>query len=290
MEKQKICPECGSKNNFLNDTIGELLCKNCGTVIEDNIVDLEKEWRNLDSEKSKNQIRGGAPINYSNSDIKTNVGNNTDLKQLNNWKITKISKLNNYSTNSIERNLKSALSEIRRVCAILKLSNSVEEETSRIYTFALRKGLTRGRSMEAVVAASLYAGSKRFSFSRTLDEISEASGITRKDLARAYRQLLRELHMSIIPSDPTEYVHRFATRLLMGQQTISKAIEIIEEAQNLDLTSGRGPTGIAAAALYVAGLINGEKRTQREVADAAGVTEVTIRNRYKELLDKLNFE
>jgi len=125
---------------------------------------------------------------------------------------------------------------------------------------------------------------------RTLDELSEASGIEKKEVGRTYRFITRELAISILPSNPIDYIPRFSSSLKLSPKTQSKAVEIIEMAQKQELTSGRGPTGIAAAGLYVAALINGEKRTQREVADVAGVTEVTIRNRYKELLDKLDLE
>ena len=98
------------------------------------------------------------------------------------------------------------------------------------------------------------------------------------------------LQISIMPSNPADYIPRFASALKLSPETQSKSIEIIEQAQDKELTSGRGPTGIAAAGLYVAALINGEKRTQREVADVAGVTEVTIRNRYKEIVKNLGLE
>jgi transcription initiation factor TFIIB len=144
--------------------------------------------------------------------------------------------------------------------------------------------------MESVVAGALYAACRRHDVPRTLDELSESSGIEKKEIGRTYRFITRELGIKILPSNPADYIARFASALKLNAETQSKSVEIIERAQGVELTSGRGPTGIAAAALYVAALINGEKRTQREVADVAGVTEVTIRNRYKELLDKLNLE
>jgi len=123
-----------------------------------------------------------------------------------------------------------------------------------------------------------------------LDELSEASGIDKKEIGRTYRFITRELGIRILPSNPVDYIPRFASALKLNPETQSKAVEILEKAQKEELTSGRGPTGIAAASLYVAALINNEKRTQREVADVAGVTEVTIRNRYKELLRELNLK
>ena len=166
----------------------------------------------------------------------------------------------------------------------------VEEEAAMIYTHAVQRGLVRGRSMESVVSGALYAACRRHEVPRTLDELSEASGIEKKEIGRTYRFVTRELGITILPSNPADYIARFASSLKLTAETQSKAVEILEEAQHEELTSGRGPTGIAAAALYVAALMHGEKRTQREVADVAGVTEVTIRNRYKELLDKLKLE
>jgi len=182
------------------------------------------------------------------------------------------------------------LAELKRVSSYLKLPKSVEEEAARIYTLAVQRGLVRGRSMESVVAGALYASCRRHEVPRTLDEMSEASGIEKKEVGRTYRFITRELGIQIIPSNPADYIPRFASALKLNPETQSDAVEIIEKAQSEELTSGRGPTGIAAAALYVAALIHGEKRTQREVADVAGVTEVTIRNRYKELLDRLKLE
>ena len=183
--------------------------------------------------------------------------------------------------------LKVALAELKRVSSFLKLPKSVEEEAARIYRAAVQKGLVRGRSMESVVAGALYAACRRHEVPRTLDEMSEASGIEKKEIGRTYRFITRELEVTVKPSNPADYIPRFASALKLTAETQSKAVEILEMARDIELTSGRGPTGIAAAALYVASLVHGEKRTQREVADVAGVTEVTIRNRYKELIKRL---
>ncbi|MBI5391502.1 hypothetical protein HZB00_00710, partial [Candidatus Woesearchaeota archaeon] len=121
-------------------------------------------------------------------------------------------------------------------------------------------------------------------------ELSEASGIDKKEVGRTYRFITRELGIRILPSNPIDYLSRFVSALKLSAETQSKAIEILNKAREEELTSGRGPTGIAAASLYVAALMNNEKRTQREVADVAGVTEVTIRNRYKELLKELDLK
>ncbi|MDO8741396.1 MAG: transcription initiation factor IIB [Candidatus Woesearchaeota archaeon] len=294
-EMVKKCPECGGINLFWNKDKGEIICKDCGLVIEDKMVDFTQEWRNFEDEGGESKRRGGAPMTYTQYDqgLGTEVGQHGDLYQLGSKARNKFFRLRKWQyriSTAIERNLKLALAELKRVSSYLKLPKSVEEESSRIYTLAVQRGLVRGRSMESVVAGALYAACRRHEVPRTLDELSEASGIEKKEIGRTYRFVTRELGITILPSNPADYIPRFASALKLSPETQSKSVEILERAQKAELTSGRGPTGIAAAALYVAALMHGEKRTQREVADVAGVTEVTIRNRYKELLDELDLE
>jgi transcription initiation factor TFIIB len=291
----KKCPECGATNLKVNRDRGEVACRECGLVLEDTMVDFEQEWREFDAEAAEKKRRTGAPMSYTHFDqgLGTEVGTKADYYKLgggNKNKFFRLRKWQQRISTAIERNLKLALSELKRVSSYLKLPSNVEEEASRMYTRAVQKNLVRGRSMESVVAGCVYAACRRQGVPRTLDEIAEASDVEKKEVGRTYRFVTRELDIKILPSNPADYVPRFASSLNLSAETQTRAVEIIEAAQRAELTSGRGPTGIAAAALYVSSLINGEKRTQREVADVAGVTEVTIRNRYKELLEELGLE
>jgi len=291
----KKCPECGGINLSWNREKGEISCKDCGLVVEDKMVDFTQEWREFDSDGAEQKRRTGAPMTYTQFDqgLGTEVGQRSDIFRLagkSKDKFMRLRKWQSRISTAIERNLKLALAELKRVSSYLKLPKSVEEESARIYTMAVQRGLVRGRSMESVVSGALYAACRRHEVPRTLDELSEASGIEKKEIGRTYRFMTRELGITILPSNPSDYIARFSSALKLSAETQSKSIEILEKAQKKELTSGRGPTGIAAAALYVAALIHGEKRTQREVADVAGITEVTIRNRYKELLEKLDLE
>ncbi len=296
MDFVKKCPECGGVKLKLNKDKGEVICKDCGLVVEEDLVDFDKEWREFDEETASKKRRTGSPMSYTQFDqgLGTNVGDKGDVYSLSSGKsknkFFRLRKWQKRISTAIERNLKLALSELKRVSSFLNLPKSVSEEASRIYTLAVQKGLVRGRSMESVVAGAVYAACRRHDVPRTLDELSEASEIEKKEVGRTYRFITRELGIKILPSDPADYVPRFASSLNLSPEAQSKSVEIIEQAQEEELTSGRGPTGIAAAALYVAALIKGEKKTQREVADVAGVTEVTIRNRYKELLKELGLE
>ncbi|MBU3940575.1 MAG: transcription initiation factor IIB [Nanoarchaeota archaeon] len=291
----KKCPECGSINLIFKEEQGEVICRDCGLVIEEKMIDFSHEWREFDSEQAAKSRRSGAPITQTKYDggLGTSIGSSSDIYKLDQKSKNKFFRLQKWQhriSTAIERNLKLALAELKRVSSYLKLPSSVIEESAGIYRMAVQRGLVRGRSMESVVAGALYAACRRHEVPRTLDELSEASGIDKKEIGRTYRFITRELGIRILPSNPVDYIPRFASALKLNAETQSKAVEILEMAQKAELTSGRGPTGIAAASLYVAALMNNEKRTQREVADVAGVTEVTIRNRYKELLKELKLD
>ena len=191
---------------------------------------------------------------------------------------------------SKDRNLSFALSELQRIVSFLNLSRPIHERIARYYEEAVNKGLVRGRSIESVVAALTYAVSREFSSPRTLEEISEASGIDKREIGRTYRYIARELKVRILPADPVTFIPRFCSMLGLSDKVQAKSVEILKKAKKYDVTSGKGPTGVAAASIYIACVLGGEKRTQREVADIVGVTEVTIRNRYKELVEKLGIE
>jgi len=291
----KRCPECGGINLIQNKDKGEVICKDCGLVVEEKMIDFSREWAGGEDKESSGGRSGGAPMTYTKHDrgLGTDVGQKGDIYALSGKGRNKFFRLRKWQyriSTAIERNLKLALAELRRVASYLKLPKAVEEEAAQIYTRAVQRGLVRGRSMESVVAGALYAACRTHEIPRTLDELSEASGIDKKEIGRTYRFVTRELGIRILPSNPIDYIPRFASALKLSAETQTKAVEILEKAQKAELTSGRGPTGIAAASLYVAALLNNEKRTQREVADIAGVTEVTIRNRYKELLKELNLK
>lgn len=258
------------------------------------MVDTGQEMQGR-GEKSEKRGRGGAPLSMQKFDkgLTTNVGEISDIYKLEGGQARKFLRLKKWQervSTSIERNLRLAMAELRRVASFLNLPVVVRDESSRVYSFVLQRGLVRGRSMESVIAACIYAACRSYNIPRTLDEIANASDVERKEIGRTYRFIIRKLAIKVTPSSPKDYTSRFASILNLSPKTQNDSIKLLKKAEISELTSGRGPAGIAAAALYVAALLNNEKRTQREVADVAGITEVTIRNRYKELLDRLHLE
>jgi transcription initiation factor TFIIB len=290
----KRCPECESVNLTYDDQRGEIVCNDCGLIVEEKMVDTGQEAGGQ-FDKSEKKGRGGAPISMQKFDkgLTTNVGEISDIYKLETGQTRKFLRLKKWQervSTSIERNLRLAMAELRRVASFLSLPSVIREEASRIYNYVLQRGLVRGRSMESVIAACIYAACRSYNIPRTLDEIAEASDVERKEIGRTYRFIIRKLRIKVTPSSPKDYVSRFASILHLSPKSQNKALQILKKADIAELTSGRGPAGIAAAALYVAALLNDEKKTQREVADVAGITEVTIRNRYKELIDRLQLE
>lgn len=294
------CPECGSKRLIRDYERGELLCAQCGLIIAENIQDLGPDWRAFDAEQKVKRARGGAPIKY----MRPNKGLVTEIDQYNRdirgGKISPRKQAQLYRmrkwhkrvsiASSMERNLVIALAELDRVASSLGLPDSVKESAALLYRKAVRAELIRGRLIEFVVAAVIYAICRMQGIPRTLDEIAKASGIEKKEIGRAYRFLKTELDVDVPLTDPSQYVQKFATALRLGGEVQEEAVKLIKKALRKGLISGRGPTGVAAAALYIASAMFGEKRTQKEVADVAGVTEVTIRNRYRELKKELGLK
>ncbi len=269
-------------------------------MIEDNIVDEGPEWRAFEPGQREKRARTGAPMTLMIHD----KGLSTDIdwrdrdihgNQISGMYRSKLRRLRMWQrrmriNDAAERNLAFALSELDRMAAQMRLPRRVKESAAALYRKAVMKKLIRGRSIEGMVSAALYAACRMEGVPRTLDEIARVSKVTKKEIGRSYRFMARGLNLNLRPTSPIDYVDRFGDALNVTAKTKGRAKEILNEAIRRGITSGKGPTGLAAAALYVASLLEGEKRTQREVAEVANVTEVTVRNRYKELVDKLNIK
>ncbi|TXT66523.1 MAG: Transcription initiation factor IIB [Promethearchaeota archaeon] len=288
-----LCPECGNQNLAIDHSRGEMTCKSCGLVVTQKLIDSGPDWRAFSKEEELRRARTGAPSTLTLHDkgLSTVIGwKNKDaygknLSPANKAKIYRLRKWNvrTRTNKSLDRNLANAMNQLDRLCSQLNLSKKRQEFAAHIYRKVAQKNLIRGRSIEAMVVASLYLTCRINNIPKTLDDFIEYSSINKKKIAACYKLVINELNLNISVSSPVNFIPRFCAELHLSGKTQNRAAQILEVAKKLRITVGKAPAGLAGAALYVAALQEGERRTQKEVSEVASVTEATIRNRYKEL-------
>ena len=293
-EDVATCPECDARLQADSEH-GETVCTECGLVVEEDEIDRGPEWRAFDSAEKDEKSRVGAPTTKMMHDdgLSTNIGwQDKDAygNSLSSSQRKKMQRLRTWNErfrtrDSKERNLKQALGEIERMASALGLPENVRETASVIYRRALSENLLPGRSIEGVATAALYAAARQAGVPRSLDEVERVSRVDKMELTRTYRYIIRELNLEVKPADPESYVPRFISDLELSDEVERRARELIEAARNAGVLSGKSPVGLAAAAVYAAALLCNQKVTQNEVSEVADISEVTIRNRYKELLE-----
>lgn len=293
------CPECGSSELLTDLERGEVVCAQCGLVVREQILATMPEWRAPTPEEKALRQRTGPSTSYSLYDKGLStviwVGRDSAGRRLTPGARQKMWALQRWNVrarlrSSESRNLSQAMAELRRLRDVLHIPADVHENAAMIYRKALREGLVRGRSIAGMVAASLYAACRAASIPRTLREIAEASTRTWKEVARDYRLLGRILSLSTPADNPEKFVSKIASKAAIDQKTQVQAIEILRQAKKRDGVVGKHPLGLAAAALYMASVRMGQRKAQKEIAAAAGVTEVTIRNRVNGLKALLGFQ
>jgi len=290
-KQNSYCLRCG-KNSLLTDQVaGEQFCANCGYVISEKSQESGPEWRSFSQDLNGDRARVGSPTSLTIHDMGLSTVINPLNKDATGKPLTAsmkrtITRLRTWDSRSqvqtpADRNLRQAFYELNRLKDKLTLSANVLEKAAYIYRKALEKKLVRGRSISAMIAASLYAACRDTETPRTLKDFADAANVKRKDISRCYRLMIRELELKMPVVDSIQYIARISSKVKITEKTKRYAIKVLKEVQEREESSGKDPMGIAAAALYLSCVQNGVSVTQRELAEAAGTTEVTIRNRYK---------
>ena len=293
IEEVEKCEECGC-TVFEESSDGHRYCRDCGVVLDSVVIDYGQDWRSYEDGSGQENERTGAAKDLLQHDygITTEispVGGQLNSKQRGKWGRLRHIDNRGRIRNSTERNLATALTELKRISSRMSLPKATQKEAAYIYRKAVDKKLIRGRSIEGVVAASIYAACRLHQNPRTLDDVGRHSRTGRKEIGRTFRFLKRQLVLTIGLSNPNDYIPRFCSELKVPQDIELEAHRILASVGSEAMIS-RGPTGIAAAAIYLAAKRQKKDRTQSEVAQVAGVTEVTIRNRYKELCSHLQLD
>ncbi len=286
------CKVCSSKAIITDLTSGEIICSKCGAVIAER-VEISQKTRAFNKEEFEERTQAGAPSTLLRHDmgLSTTIAKSDkdaagvaivqDTKEmmdrLRTWDIR------TQSATPRSRNLVVALNYLDNIKHKLNLSDAVAEKAAYIYRKAQALKLARGRTTISLVAASVYIACREFSIQRSMKDIASVANITLKAISRAYRLLLTELDLKIPLQNPSLAVMKIASNLNVSEKTKREAMNVLAEIKERGGTAGKDPMGLAGAVLYLVSIKNNEYIVQKKLADAAGVTEVTIRNRAKEL-------
>jgi len=292
-----ICSVCGGSEFYQDHTRGESICTSCGCVINERNLDTGPEWRAFTAEERNARARTGSPMTLTMADkgLATTIGwsdrdangraiaasSRAAIYRMRKWQIRTL------VHSSQHRNLSIAMSEMDRLTSQLGVPHETKETAALVYRKALNKRLVRGRSIEGMVAATIYLSCRIHKIPRQLDEIVTEARVNRKELGQCVRLILRNVDVKVPIPSANDLMPRISADLGLDGKTVHTAMRIINEAREKGITAGKDPGGLAAAALYIAGIIEDDRRTQREIAEASNVTEVTVRNRYKDLANSL---
>ena len=296
MQTSVTCSSCNNNTGQIitDSESGEIICRNCGMVMLDNVQESSPEWRSFTTDEVNNsRSRTGMPTSLARHDkgLATIIGRankdasgqvldaamRTTMERLRTWDFR------TQAHTSTDRNLRQAFSELGRLKDKLGLPDSVIEKTAYIYRKVQERGLVRGRTISSVLAAAAYIACREMGMSRTLDDIADLNNIKHKELARTFRLLVLELDLKVPMIDPMKCVVKVANKAKLSEKTKRQAMNIMHDIIKSGASAGKDPMGLAGSVIYMSSLNTGETVTQMDIADAAGVTEVTIRNRYKDI-------
>ncbi|TXT54791.1 MAG: Transcription initiation factor IIB [Candidatus Thorarchaeota archaeon] len=296
-KRSAVCSICGGTDFYEDTTRGENICTSCGCVVNERIMDTGPEWRAFTAEERDARARTGSPMTLTMADkgLATTISwsdrdangraiaatKRAEIYRMRKWQIRTL------VHSSQHRNLSIAMSEMDRLTSQLGIPRDTKETAALIYRKALTKRLVRGRSIEGMVSASIYLSCRIHKIPRQLDEIVTEARVNRKELGQCVRLILRYVDVKVPIPSANDLMPRISADLALDGKTVQTAMNIINEAREKGITAGKDPGGLAAAALYIAGIIEDDRRTQREIAEASNVTEVTVRNRYKDLATNL---
>ena len=285
-----LCSACNSDQMITDPDRGEIICSNCGRVMTDKVQEIQPEWSAfVYADKDNTRIRTGARSSLARHDMglytiigqtnKDASGHNLSVPMLSTMSRLRVwDNRTQLDASASHRNFQKAFNNLDRLKDKLGLSDAIVEKTAYTYRKAHEKGLIRGRTMHAVLAACVYIACREIENPRTLRDLATIMNIKRKDITRSYRMLVLELDFKIPLIDPMKCIIKISNNLDLSEKTKRKAMHVMDKVIRSRISAGKNPMGLAASILYLSCLFNGDHRNQTIFAQAAGVTEVTIRN------------
>jgi transcription initiation factor TFIIB len=297
------CSVCGSDQIVTIPDSGEIVCEHCGAVIADKIEEKGPEWRSFATatagREENDSNRTGMPFTLARSDmgLSTIIGRtNKDASgsKINSSMLSTIQTLRTWDSRtqvytSTDRNLAQAFAQLDTLKDKLALPSAIIEKSAYIYRKAQENRLVLGRSISAVLVAAIYTACREMGIPRTLNDIATNSNVKRKSVAKCYRQLLLGLDLKIPMVDPIKCIARIANKAEISEKTKHQAVNLMNTVMENEISAGKDPMGLAATVIYASCVRTGEIRTQKELANAADITDVTLRTRLKDLKHHLDF-
>lgn len=282
------CPECHGK--LIGDHRGDTVCDNCGLVTNDKAIDVGPEWRTFDGEIKASRGMGPADNPELPRDLSTNLGFKGENVDANKHPLSQEKKRDIFFMSRAqiraayggarERAKYRGESLVDKIASQRNLPEDVRNNAKYLYNKATSLHLMRGRSFEVAIAAIIYASCRICGVPRTLDEVSKYIDVPKKEVGRTFRNIRIPLYIRVEPVSPFDYLPRFCAELKLSRETQIEASNILKKIKLV----GFKPTVPAATAIYMASYHCGETRTQQEVAEITGITEISIRNAYNKFI------
>jgi transcription initiation factor TFIIB len=297
MQTSILCSVCKSGRIVTDLESAEVVCESCGLVSPDKAIESRAEWTTFESDNGSNNCqRVGLPnsLAFHDMGLSTIIGSqnkdstghtlntyvNSSMQRLRTWDARSRSNISGH------RNLMQAFNELGRLKDKLVLTNAIVEKTAYIYRKAEEKQMIRGRSTSAILAAAIYIACRELGAPKSLREMIEASQVKSKAIRHCYRLLALKLDVKAPLIEPSKYITRIANKAGISEKTKRIALTMMEEITKNEISAGKNPVALAATVLYLSCLASNENQTQMNIAAAAGVTDVTIRKRFKDLKTK----
>ncbi|MEJ2260109.1 MAG: transcription initiation factor TFIIIB [Nitrosopumilaceae archaeon] len=265
---------------------GEVFCGGCGLVLVQNLDDTTNENRSYSSEDfMKNARTGpGGSLTMFDKGLSTVIGTNKDSsgKSLSSKTKYEFNRLRTWDQRSKSRktsSLSKAFTLLHGMKTKIGAPDNVVESAAYIYRKAVGAKLTRGRTMTSLISASLYAACRQNNIPRTLDDIADAGNVERRILSRDLRTIIKKLGLNLNQYDTTSFIAKISNNMNLSEKTKRDAFDILKKCEDEKITAGKHPVAQAAASLYIASILNGEKLSQKKFSNESGVSDVTIRNR-----------
>jgi len=285
----KVCCKFHPSAVLIEDyRAGDQICSECGLVVGDRVIDVGSEWRTFSSETGgEDKSRVGATENtLLSSDLSTLIGPSPGGSYSKNPSYATTGNRSSRPQGNSDKALKDAFMIMSDMADKINLPRNITDRANALFKAVYEGRRLRGRSNAAIAAACVYIACRQEQVPRTFKEIVAVCTVNKKEIGRVFKLILKCHDTNVDLITTGDFMSRFCGTLSLARNIQMAATCIAKRAVDMDIVPGRSPISVAAAAMYMASQASSDKRTQKEIADIAGVADVTIRQSYKLLLTR----